>query len=75
MLAGVSTARLAHTTTSSVWGMALPSGLESLWTYIDPSTTQGVFSGVLLFVVAVGLLSAFFLLGRWSKQADQDHEE
>jgi len=53
----------------------LPSGLESLWTYIDPSTTQGVFSGVLLFVVAVGLLSVFFLLGRWSKQVDQDHEE
>ncbi len=55
--------------------MALPSGLESLWTYIDPSTTQGVLSGAILFAVAVGLLAVFFMFGRWSKLADEDHEE
>jgi hypothetical protein len=55
--------------------MALPSGLESLWTYIDPSTTQGVLSGVVLFVVAVGLVGVFLVFGRWSKLAEKDHEE
>ena len=44
----------------------MPSGLESLWTYVDPSTTQGVVGGVVLVGVAIGILVVYRILGRWT---------
>jgi hypothetical protein len=46
----------------------VPSGLESLWTYVDPSTTQGVVGGVVLVGVAIGILVVYRILGRWAAE-------
>ena len=42
----------------------MPSGLESIWTYVDPSTMQGVAAGVVLAVIAVLVLASYSFLGR-----------
>ena len=42
----------------------MPSGLESIWTYVDPSTMQGVAAGVVLAVLALLVLASFSFLGR-----------
>jgi hypothetical protein len=46
-----------------------------LWTYVDPSTTQGVFTGVVLFFVAVGGLVLFKVFGRWAGEEARCDEE
>lgn len=48
----------------------MPSGLESIWTYVDPSTMQGVAAGVVLAVLAVLVLASYSFLGRLGLMAE-----
>ena len=48
----------------------MPSGLESIWTYVDPSTMQGVAAGVVLAVLALVVLASYSFLGRLGLMAE-----
>ena len=52
----------------------MPSGLESIWTYVDPSTMQGVAAGVVLAVLALVILVFFSYLGRLGLLAEGESQ-
>lgn len=52
----------------------MPSGLESIWTYVDPSTMQGVAAGVVLAVFALVILVFFSYLGRLGLLAEGESQ-
>ena len=52
----------------------MPSGLESIWTYVDPSTMQGVAAGVVLAFLALLVLASYSFLGRLGLLAEGEAE-
>ena len=53
----------------------MPSGLESLWSYVDPSTTQGVVGGVVLVLLAIGILVTHRIFGHWAAEQEAHANE